>query len=86
MSRKLQLSIALTPVVHYDNKTDQYVTYFEEFPQAIAVGESEEDADNRLIHLVEVMWKERKEELENTLLTKYINKSHRNSESKLITA
>ncbi len=77
---QLLLNISLTPVVEYDNKTDQYTTYFKEFPQAIAVGETEDDAETRLSHLVEHIWKERSEELKHTLLINYLNNSHRNKD------
>ena len=73
MARQIQLNLQLTPVYRFDSKTDQYTTYYEEFPNAIAVGETEEDAEIRLVHLVETMWKERHDDLRHTLLTKYTN-------------
>lgn len=83
MAREMSLNIALTPISHYDLKTDQYVTYFEEFPQAIAIGETQEDADNRLIHLVEAMWKERRKELSESLLKNYVNDAHKINKSNI---
>ncbi len=73
MARHIQLNLQLNPVYRFDSKTDQYTTYYEEFPNAIAVGETEEEAEIRLIHLVETMWKERPDDLRQTLLTKYAN-------------
>lgn len=79
MVPQLQLNISLNPVVEYDSKTDRYVTYYEEFPQAIAVGRTQEEAEINLIHIVEAMWRERKEELREMLKQKYINDSHKNN-------
>lgn len=75
--RQLNINIALTPVLERDIKSDQFYTYYKEFPQAIAVGETEEDAETRLAHLVENMWKEHNEDLKETL-HKYINDNHKN--------
>ena len=74
--REIQLNLQLTPVFEFDGKTDQFVSYFKEFPNAMAVGESENDAENRLIHLVEAMWKDRPDELRKTLINIYANNTH----------
>ena len=76
MQRQIQLNISLTPVRHYDETTDQHVTYYEEFPQAVAVGDTEEQADNKLIHLVERMWQDEKQDLIETLKGKYLQDKH----------
>lgn len=60
MSRQMQLNISLTPISEHDMKTDSYVIYYKEFPNAIAVGHTEEEAELNLIPLVELMWKETK--------------------------
>lgn len=72
-TREIQLNLQLTPVFEFDGKTDQFVSYFKEFPNAMAVGESENDAENRLIHLVEAMWRDRPEDLKKTLINIYAN-------------
>lgn len=71
MRRELQLNLLLTPVYRYDNKTDQHVTYYEEFPNAIAVGENEKDAETRLAHLVEKMWMEKPEDVRKFFIENY---------------
>lgn len=75
--QQLNLNIALTPILEHDVFTDQFYIYYKEFPQAIAVGETEQDAEIRLAHLVENMWKEQDEDLKETL-HKYLNDNHRN--------
>lgn len=74
MRRELQLNLQLTPVFEYDSKTNQFVTYYEEFPNAIAIGENEEDAAVRLAHLVEKMWREEPEGVKKFFLEKYEDK------------
>jgi predicted RNase H-like HicB family nuclease len=77
MSRNMQLNISLTPVLEHDIDTDRFLIYYREFPQAFAVGKTEDEAEGNLIPLVELMWKERPRELEKVLLEKYINDAHR---------
>lgn len=86
MSRTIQLNLALTPVFNYDSKTDQFTVYYEEFSEAIAVGETEEEAEKRLIKLVEVMWADRPAELNNKLLSVYANSEKIKKSSKLFIA
>ncbi len=83
MLRELQLNLQLTPVYNYDNKTDQYTTYFEEFPNAIAVGENEQEAELRLAHLVEKMWVEEADDVRNFFLERYSDKIKAGSKIKI---
>lgn len=76
--RQLNLNINLTPILEFDAKTDQYFVFYKEFPQAIAIGSTEDDAETRLAHLVENMWKEEDADLKETL-HKYLNENHKNS-------
>jgi len=71
MNRQINLNISLTPVSEYDAKAERYIMYFKDFPQAIASGVSEDEAENNLIFLVEDMWKKRKDDLRNFLLKNY---------------
>ena len=71
MSRTAQLNIKLTPVLEYDSKANRFVVYYEEFPEAIAVGVDENEAENNLAFLVEDMWQKRKDELKEYLLLNY---------------
>lgn len=66
-----QLNIKLTPVLEYDSKANRFVVYYEEFPEAIAVGINEDEAENNLAFLVEDMWQKRKDELKEYLLLNY---------------
>ncbi|MEJ7676341.1 MAG: hypothetical protein WKG06_00360 [Segetibacter sp.] len=77
MSRDMQLNIALTPVLEHDIDTDRFMIYYKEFPQAFAIGKTEDEAELNLIPVLELMWKERPKDLEKVLLEKYINDSHR---------
>ncbi len=53
----------LTPVTYYDKEVDQYVVFYEEFPHAITVGQTEENASNKLFDLLELMWFQTKQKL-----------------------
>lgn len=83
MRRELQLNLELTPVYHFDSKTSQFVTYYEEFPNAIAVGENEQDAELRLAALVEKMWKEEPQDVKKFFLEKYEDKIQSGSKIKI---
>lgn len=63
-----QLNIKLTTVLEYDKKAETFVVYYKEFPNAIATGINEEDAENNLAFLVEEMWSRRTDELKEFLL------------------
>ena len=67
MPRTVQLTLNLTPVVEYDSKANRFIVYYEEFPEAIATGISEDEAGNNLAYLVEDMWVKRKDELKELL-------------------
>ena len=71
------MNISLEPVVEHDIKTDLYVLWYKEFPEAFAEGRTIEEAENNLIPTLELMWRERPRELEKRLLENYINDSHR---------
>lgn len=66
-----QLNIKLTTVLEYDNKAETFVVYYKEFPNAIATGATEEDAENNLAFLVEDMWRRRPTELKEFILHKH---------------
>jgi predicted RNase H-like HicB family nuclease len=76
MSRNILLNLALTPVFNHDIDADRYVMHYKEFPEAHAVGQTVEEAENNLIPLVELMWQEQPEYLAKKLLENYINNSH----------
>lgn len=71
-----QLNISLTPVLEYDSKANRFVVYYEEFPEAIAIGVDEIDAENNLAFLVEDMWRKRKDELKEYLLLNHKHQIH----------
>jgi predicted RNase H-like HicB family nuclease len=77
MARQIQLNISLEPEVKHDINTDLYVIWYKEFPEAFAEGRSIEEAENNLIPVLELMWKEHPRDLEKKLLMNYINDSHR---------
>lgn len=83
MAREIQLNLGLTPVFEFDGKTDQYVSYFKEFPNAMAVGKSEDDAENRLIHLVEAMWRDKPDDLRKALINIYADNAAARSNIKI---
>jgi predicted RNase H-like HicB family nuclease len=70
MKREIQLSIGLTPNITFDDKSGLFVIFYEQFPQSIAAGNTEDEAEINLIHLLELMFKERKEELKEFLVSK----------------
>ena len=71
MSRQIQLNIGLTPIINQDNKTGNYVIYYNEFPQAIATGKTADEAERNLIFLVEQMWQKQSTDLKKYLLEHY---------------
>lgn len=68
MTRQLLLNISLTPIINKDNKTGNYIIYYNEFPQAIASGSTQDEAEINLGYLVEDMWKKRSSDLKKFLL------------------
>lgn len=77
MARQIQLNISLEPLFEHDVEADMYVIWYKEFPEAFAEGRTIEEAEDNLIPTLELMWRERPKELENKLIEKYINDSHR---------
>jgi predicted RNase H-like HicB family nuclease len=71
MSRNIQLNISLTPTINFDNNTGNFIIYYNEFPQAIATGASEDEAERNLAFLVEQMWQKRSEDLKKYLWENY---------------
>jgi hypothetical protein len=71
MTHNAQLNIKLTPVVEYDSKANRFVVYYEEFPEAIATGINEDEAEDNLAFLVQDMWVRRKDELKEYLLRNF---------------
>lgn len=55
-------SIELTMIFVPDGTTGRFSAFFAQFPEAIAVGQSEDDAEKRLLSLFSVMMNDRKEE------------------------
>lgn len=56
-------SFELTLVVVPDKKTGRYTAFFAQFPEAIAVGENENQAQDRLFEVFTVMMLDRKNEV-----------------------
>lgn len=79
MKREMLLNISLTPVIEHDMKTNSYIMYYKEFPNAVAVGDTVDEAELNLIPLVEMMWREKPRDLAKILVNNYINNSHRNN-------
>lgn len=71
MSRNVILNISLTPVVNYDSKAERYIIFYEEFPQAVAAGKSEDEAEANLAFLLEDIWSKREDEAKTFLLENY---------------
>lgn len=69
-----QLNINLTTVLEYDNKVNTFVVYYKEFPNAIATGDTEDDAETNLAFLVEDMWHRRPTELKDFILENHSQK------------
>ncbi|RYZ25164.1 MAG: hypothetical protein EOO10_18995 [Chitinophagaceae bacterium] len=77
MSRQLQINVSLEPVIQHDPDSNMYLVYYKEFPEAFAEGRTPDEAENNLIPTLELMWRERPEDLQRKLLDKYINDNHR---------
>ena len=73
MNFKLELTGILVP----DEKTGQFSAFFAEFPEAIASGENEVEAQGNLLMLFKIMLHDRKEEVMSNYIDhyKYITKS-----------
>jgi len=82
MSRTISINMSLTPIVEHDVSADRYIVYYKEFPQAIASGLSEDEAENNLIFIVEEMWKRQENDLKKFLLDNYIKDIHIKSQSR----
>ena len=82
MSRTISINMSLTPIVEHDVSADRYIVYYKEFPQAIASGLSEDEAENNLIFIVEEMWKRQENDLKRFLLDNYIKDIHIKSQSR----
>ena len=76
--RHVQVNIDLTPVTNYDNSTQRHMVYYEEFPEAIATGINEDDAEKNLAFLIEDMWSKRPDSLKEFLLKNYKNTINKN--------
>jgi predicted RNase H-like HicB family nuclease len=71
MPRNITLNISLTTTMKIDNTTGNYVIYYNEFPQAIATGPTEGEAEKNLAFLVEQMWERRSDDLKKYLWENY---------------
>lgn len=74
MAKQIQINLGLNTIHNYDGKTDRHMVYYKEFPQAIATGKNEEEAENNLIFLVEDMWRKRPDDLKALLMESYMDK------------
>jgi predicted RNase H-like HicB family nuclease len=74
MSRQIQINLGLTSAVTFDSKTHSYVIYFKEFPNAIAMGKSEDEAEDNLIFLLEDMWQQRQDDIRDYLMKHFPDK------------
>jgi hypothetical protein len=73
MARQIQINLGLNPVLNFDGQTNRFIIYYKEFPQAIATGINEDEAENNLIYLVEDMWRKRPDDLKKLLTESYMN-------------
>lgn len=73
MPRQIQLNISLTPTRVYDKETNRHIIFYNEFPQAIATGSNEDEAERNLAFLVEDMWQKQSTDLKKYLLENYNN-------------
>lgn len=60
MKTAIELKLTLTATIEKDEKTNLFSGWFEEFPQAIAIGEDEEDAKIKLMDAFKILLKARK--------------------------
>lgn len=60
MTPNQSIEFELTMVIVPDKKTGRYSAFFAQFPEAIAVGDDEKDAQNRLMNIFIVMMDDRK--------------------------
>ena len=71
MLRTAVLNINLTPMMEYDNEAGMYILYYKEFPQAVAAGKTEDEAEINLAYLVQDVWTKRQDESKEFLLKNY---------------
>jgi predicted RNase H-like HicB family nuclease len=63
MNALLNFKLELTGIIVPDERTGQFSAFFAEFPEAIACGDSVEEAQGNLYNLFQVMLQDRKEEV-----------------------
>ena len=63
MNTEIELKLTLRPTIEKDEKTNLYMGWFEEFPQAIAVGEDISDLNVKLIEAFTILMEVRKEDV-----------------------
>ena len=61
--KKLSLSIELTALLVQDKKTGYFSVFFAQFPEAIAFGRDENEAERNLYDLFSVMLRDREKEM-----------------------
>ena len=66
-TEQLEFTIIMVP----DKKTGQFTAFFAQFPQAIAVGETETEAQINLIEIVRLMLADKKNEIVNSLIENF---------------
>jgi len=70
-------SIELTMIIVPDTKTGRFSAFFAQFPEAVAIGESEMDVQDRLMNIFSVMMNDKKDEIMKHPINgaEYISKS-----------
>jgi hypothetical protein len=63
MNPNSQQPIELTMIFVPDQKTGQTTAFFAQFPEALAIGKDEDDAQIRLMNIFTLMMNDRKEEV-----------------------
>lgn len=63
MNTLLNFKFELTGIIVPDDQTGQFSAFFAEFPEAIACGNSIEEAQQNLYNLFQVMLQDRKQEV-----------------------
>jgi hypothetical protein len=75
MNQEILVSIKLTTVMEQDKRTGFFTAYYKQFPQAIAYGKTETEAELSLIDICQIMFNERKGEIKQELIENYIPKA-----------
>ncbi|MBE2288402.1 MAG: type II toxin-antitoxin system HicB family antitoxin [Chitinophagaceae bacterium] len=76
MAALLNFTLELTGILVPDDRTGQFSAFFAEFPEAIACGDTVEEAQKNLYSLIQVMLQDRREEVMSSYIDhhKYFTK------------